>query len=272
MIKTILVPICHEQGADERIDCAIEMANTFDAHVQALHILTPLENMSATIYHDFTSSIEMYSQFQKEAEEEADKLREKYVHKLTNSGVRFDWCQEKGNLLTYLYTYSRASDIAIVSQKGESYDDILDYVNDFIIGSGLPVLAIPRKDDQSIKSNNILVAWDGSRECARATQDAIPFLIRADKVTVLTISDDKKQDLPEADICIHLSRHGIKAEALTLTDQESVAKAILQTADNIDADMVVAGAWGHKRLQELIFGGATKTLISNQKRPVLFSH
>lgn len=272
MIKTILVPICHEQGAEERIECAISMANTFDAHVKALHILTPLENMTSAIHHDFTSSIELYSQFQQEAEAEADKLREKFEQKLINSGVRFDWCQEKGNLLTYLYTYSRASDIAIVSQRGESYDDILNYVNDFIIDSGLPVLAIPRNANNDVAPKNILVAWDGSKESAKATHDALPFLKNADKVTVLTISDDKKEDLPEADICIHLARHDVNAEALTLTNQASVAKCIMETATNVNADMIVAGAWGHKRLQELIFGGATRTLISNQKLPVLFAH
>lgn len=272
MIKTILVPICHQQGAEERIECAIGLATKFDAHVQALHILTPLENMAHAVHHDFTSSIELYSQFQQEAELEADKLQEKYETKLKNSGVRYDWCQEKGNLLTYLYTYARASDIAIVSQKGDSYDDILDYVNDFIIGSGLPVLTIPRAGSNVAAAKNILVAWDGSRESAKATNDALPFLIAADKVTVLTISDDRKEDLPEADICVHLSRHGVNVEALTLRNQASTVNAILETADKVNADMIVAGAWGHKRLQELVFGGVTKSLISNQKRPVLFAH
>ncbi len=272
MIKTILVPICHEQGAEERIDCAIDLANKHDAHIQALHILTPLENMAHAIHHDFTSSIELYSQFQQEAKDEAEKLREKYETKLKNSGVRFDWCQEKGNLLTYLYTYSRASDVTIVSQKGESYDDILDYINDFIIGSGQPVLAIPRSGNCSAAPKNVLVAWDGSRESAKATSDAIPFLKVADKVTVLTISDDKKEELPEADICVHLSRHGVNAEAMTKSNQASVHECILNTAEEIDADLIVSGAWGHKRLQELVFGGVTKTLISNQKRPVLFAH
>ncbi len=272
MIKTILVPICHEQGADERIACAVDLANKYDAHIQALHILTPLENMAHAIHHDFTSSIELYGMFQQEAKDEAAKLQEKYEDKLKGEGVRYDWCQEKGDLLTYLYTYARAADIAIVSQKGDSYDDILDYINDFIIGSGLPVLAIPRSGNCVASPKNVLVAWDGSRESAKATNDALPFLKAADKVTVLTISDDKKEDLPEAEICVHLSRHGVNAEALTKTNQTSVPQCILETAAEVDAALIVAGAWGHKRLQELIFGGVTKTLVSNQKHAVLFAH
>lgn len=272
MIKTILVPICHEQGADERIECAIELANKFDAHVQALHILTPLENMTHAIHHDFTSSIEVYNQFQKEAEAEAEKLREKYENKLKSAGVRFDWVTEKGNLLDDLYTYSRASDITISSQKGDSFDEVVGYVNDFIIGSGLPVITIPKNYKNPLDLDNILVAWDGSRESARATREALPFLQMANKVTVLTISDDDKTEVPEADICIHLSRHGVNAEALTLPKQSSVSKCILDTADELDAGLIVSGAWGHKRLQEIVFGGVTKSLISNQKRPVLFAH
>ena len=272
MIKTILVPICHQQGADERIECAIDLANKFDAHIQALHILTPLETMVSSIHADFARSIEVYSQFQKDVELEAEKLKEKYVTKLEHAGVRFDWCQEKGDLLDHLYIYSRASDLTILSQKDDSFDDILDYTNDFIIGSGLPVLVIPKKYEKTFEANNIIVAWDGSRESAKVTHDALPLLKAANKVTVLTVSENNKEQVPGADICIHLARHGVIAEALTITEENPSDQIILNAANNIDADLIVAGAWGHKRLQEIVFGGVTKTLISNQKKALFLAH
>lgn len=272
MIKTILVPICHEQGADERVEYAIELANKFDAHIKVLHILTPLTTMVSGTHADFTYSIEAYNAYQIEAEKEAENLKKKYETKLNNSGVRFDWCQEKGDLVSQLYIYSRTSDISIISQKGDSFDVVLDYMNDFIIGSGLPVIAIPKKGVKDISIGNILIAWDGSRECARAAHDALPLLKLADKVTVLTVSDDKNIDVPEADICIHLARHSVNTEALTLSNRVPTSQRIIETAESTNADLIVAGAWGHKRLREIIFGGVTKTLLSNQKRAVFITH
>ena len=140
----------------------------------------------------------------------------------------------KGDLLDHLYIYSRASDLTILSQKGDSFDDILDYTNDFIIGSGRPVLVIPKENEKTFEANNIIVAWDGSRESTNATHAALPLLKAADKVTVLTVSEDNKEQVPEADICIHLARHGVIVEALTITEENSIDQIIMDTADNID--------------------------------------
>ena len=88
----------------------------------------------------------------------------------------------------------------------------------------------------------------------------------------LTVSDDKNMDVPEADICIHLARHAVNTEALTLSNRVPTSQRIIETAESSNADLIVAGAWGHKRLREIIFGGVTKTLLSNQKRAVFITH
>ncbi|MDA0708378.1 MAG: universal stress protein [Proteobacteria bacterium] len=272
MIKTILVPICHEKGADERIDFAINLATKFDAHVKALHILTPLESMIGAMPMESAYTIEAYSQFQKNAVEEAKKLKAKYEKKLSKSGVRFDWCQEKGDVLSHMYIYSRTSDLTIISQKGDTFDEVLSVMNDFIIGSGLPVIAIPSAGVKKFDGKHILVTWDGGQYSAKATHDALPLLKMAKKVTVLSIAEDAKTQIPAADICAHLSRHGVKAEALTFDKSKSAEKRIIETADELNVDLIVAGAWGHRRLLEIFFGGVTKKLLSNQKRPVFLVH
>lgn len=147
----------------------------------------------------------------------------------------------------------------------------MNVINDFIIESGLPVIIIP-KDGATVDFNNILVAWDGGKQCAKAVHDALPILQKADKVTVLTIAEDDKNQIPEADICVKLARHGVNAEALTVNDNVPIAIRILETADSLDADLIVSGAWGHRRLREIIFGGVTKKLLSNQKYPIYLSH
>ena len=272
MIKTIMVPIYHEQSSDARIEFAIQLANKFDAHIKALHVIIPPEIIAGSLPFETAYMLSTYKNFEKNAEKKAQELKLYYESKLTSAGVRFDWCQERGELLKIMYAHARTADVTIISQKTESVDEIFDHMNDFIIGSGMPVMVIPEKGVQDFKGNNILVAWNGSRECAKATHAALPFLRMADKVTVVTITGDKEASIPEADICLHLSRHGVNAEALTLNDVIHEKERILDAARSIDADLIVAGAWGHMRLREIILGGVTRNLIRNQEKVAFLVH
>lgn len=270
MIKTILVPIGHDAGAKKRIAFAAELANKYDAHIKALHVLTPAGDMfKYTPVEAYTA--EAFDQYEKDLQLEANKYREMYEKQLKSTGVRYDWCQQQGNMLDYLNLHSRTADLTVLTQKGDTVDDIMSVMHDFIIESGLPAIIIP-ETGASADYKNILIAWDGGQQSAKATHDAIPILKNADKVTVLTIDEDKKNQIPEADICVKLARHGITVEALTISDSKSIAKTILETAEIVDADLIVAGAWGHRRLREIIFGGVTKSLLSNQKYSIYLSH
>ncbi|MCC3859706.1 universal stress protein [Pseudemcibacter aquimaris] len=270
MLKTILVPIGHAGGADERLDLAIELANKYDAHVTALHILLPMGEMVKSVPIEAYSG-EAFDRFTREQEEEAAEYRAKYEKKLQSAGVRYDWYQQQSDLLTQLNLHARSADLTILSQKGDDIDDILGVMHDFIIGNGLPVIVIPTKGANA-DYKNVLVAWDNGKQCATAVHNALPILKEADKVTVLTISEDDKDHIPEADICVKLARHGVNAEALTEDDSMAIADRILETANKLDVDLIVSGAWGHRRLREIIFGGVTKKLLSNQKHSVYLSH
>jgi nucleotide-binding universal stress UspA family protein len=270
MIKTILVPIGHSGGAEERLDFAIELAKKHDAHITALHILTPMGDMVKTMpIEAYTAAT--FDRFERDLQEEAAVYKTRFEKKLKGEDIRYDWYQQQGDILTQLNLHARASDVTILSQKGDGMDEIFGVMHDFIIESGLPVIVIPAKGAHA-NYKNILIAWDGGKQCATAVNDALPILIKSDKTTVLTITEDAKTQIPEADICVKLARHGVNAEALTVDDSISVAKRILQTADDINADLIVSGAWGHRRLREIIFGGVTKQLLSNQKYPIYLSH
>ena len=79
--------------------------------------------------------------------------------------------------------------------------------------------------------------------------------------------------MPAADIALHLARHGLKAEAAhTVAKDISDGEALLSYAADLGADLIVAGAYGHSRARELVFGGVTQTLIAEMTAPVLLSH
>lgn len=87
---------------------------------------------------------------------------------------------------------SRCADLVIAGQHNA--DDIAPYVTDrllesFVMSAGRPVLLVPYVGDFPVVGNRIMVAWDGSREATRAIHDARPFLMRAERVTVVTVNE-----------------------------------------------------------------------------------
>ncbi len=80
-------------------------------------------------------------------------------------------------------------------------------------------------------------------------------------------------DVPGADIALHLARHGVRAEAAhTRANDIPEGEALLSYAADIGADLIVAGAYGHSRAREVVFGGVTRTLLGEMTVPVFLSH
>jgi nucleotide-binding universal stress UspA family protein len=120
----------------------------------------------------------------------------------------------------------------------------------------------------------VLVAWNGSREAARAAHDALPLLQQADQVHVLAINPGADAgDIPTAEISQHLARHNVRVEASQLVAKDlDVGDVLLSRAADLGSDLIVMGAYGHTRLRETILGGATKHLLAHMTVPVLMSH
>jgi nucleotide-binding universal stress UspA family protein len=146
-----------------------------------------------------------------------------------------------------------------------------------MLASGRPVLAIPYAGQFEQIGERVLVAWNASREATRAVNDALPLLMGAKAVTILAVNPkhgiEGHGDVPAADIALHLARHGVKAEAAhTIAKDISEGDALLSYAADLGADLIVAGGYGHSRAREMVFGGATRTLLQEMTVPMLLSH
>ena len=122
-----------------------------------------------------------------------------------------------------------------------------------------------------------MIAWNGKREAARATFDALPMLKAAKRVTVLAIeqtdTDGISAALPDTSIAAALARHDIDVTIKTASaDKASVGEAIAKAVGKERVDLLVMGAYGHARLREFVFGGATHHLMQKMPVPVLLSH
>lgn len=143
-----------------------------------------------------------------------------------------------------------------------------------IFGSGRPAVLLPELWDIAA-TDHVAVAWDGSRAAARAVADAQPFLSRAARITVLTVTDEKplQEKNPGERLAEGLRRRSLPAEAVALrTEDCPIGEALQQRAIERGCNLLVMGGYGHSRIRDFVLGGATKGVLGNLLMPVLLSH
>jgi nucleotide-binding universal stress UspA family protein len=179
-----------------------------------------------------------------------------------------------------LVDLARFSDLVLLQQPDPTNAGhagqraVLDEV---LIHGCRPVLVVPHSGTFDRIGAKVLLAWDGSREAARAAADALAFLKRAKSVHVIAFDRFAYEDnAPSATILAPvrewLKRHEIEAVIETQAAAGSIGDSLLSRAFELGCDLLVMGAWGHSRLRERLLGGTTRTVIETMTVPVLFSH
>lgn len=271
MYKTILIPIGSDEEVDTRINSAITLGEKFHSHIKGLHVvptLKSLEHMTPYAYYPY----DLYTSIWETQKQKAFEQKKSFLDTMKKNYDDFEWCEEEGDFMRSLKLISRSCNLTVISQGEDTYSDVMGSMARFMMESSLPVLAIPSSGLEDNIGERILVAWDASAEAARAVQNAMPFLQEAKEVIVVSISEGRKHHSPTEDICEMLKREGVNATGFDEEEQFDRAARLLEIAKKKDINLIVAGAWGHKRLLEVIFGGVTKSLFTNQQIPILFSH
>jgi nucleotide-binding universal stress UspA family protein len=189
---------------------------------------------------------------------------------------RVDWRCSQEFPSEYIAREARAADLVIVSPEREAYDPyVFPDPGALLLRAGRPILTVPQGVD-TLQGRRVVVAWKDTREARRAIQDALPFLHRADEVIVAEVCDVSDANDCQArlhDVVLYLERHRIKAVAERV--QPAAGKeenALLRKVQDESADLIVAGAYGHSRLGEWMFGGMTQSLLAKSPVCCLFSH
>lgn len=278
-LKDILVHIDNGRHCDARLDAAAGLAAAHDAHLIGLYVISHPHIPDYVRAQIPEEVLTMQDRWLREAAERARALFEERVQR---SGVRGEWRAVSGLPVPVLSLHGRYADVIVVGQRditGEEGVEDPAMPDQLILSAGRPTLVIPYGGRFPTIGERVLVAWDASRLAARAVNDALPFLEKAKQVVVIAVNPKAAEgegghgDIPSADICLHLARHGINAEAQHLyADDVSVGELLLSRAIDEGIDLIVCGAYGHARWRELVLGGVTRHLLGHMTVPVLMSH
>lgn len=198
------------------------------------------------------------------------------VQTVVGKGRQIEWRSAIAYPTETLINEARCADL-IVIESGRSADNMYRSadVGAAILGAGRPFLVVPAAV-RSLTADHVLIGWKDTREARRAVLDALPFLHEAKRVTVLEIC--KEEQISTArdhvdDVVRYLAQHRIKAEPrVEMQASGSRADQIIAWADDESVDLLVVGAYGHSRLNEWMFGGMTRDLLTTSSICCLMSH
>ncbi len=276
--KTILVHIDESKSAIKRTQIAHQIAAKFDAHITGV----ALTGISRYIFEstDLGVGDPNIMLHLSALRERAEKAIAQFTQASANFGVTTTEsliANDEAN--GGLGLRARYADLIIIGQtnRNEPSPSVLsDFPEFMIVNSGRPVLVTPHTSETLTVGERCVVAWDGSREAARALTDALPLLKASQLVQLLIINPEKRSEThgeePGADIALYLSRHGVNIEIATRFSTQDTGTAVLHACKELGADLLVMGGYGHSRFREMIMGGTTRTILEKMTIPVLMSH
>jgi nucleotide-binding universal stress UspA family protein len=175
---------------------------------------------------------------------------------------------------------ARFADLVVVSQ--DDPDESLGYLppalrmpDYVVVNAARPVLVVPRAGVAPAPPRRVLLCWNGSREAAVAMAAAVPLLQRATHVSLAVLTpvfpDAAANPVELEDALAFLGRHAVRATPSLRDPGGDTGHAILALAAEEDCDLVVMGCFGHSRFQELLLGGASRTVLQEAALPVLMA-
>ncbi len=272
-IKSILLHLTQDPRNEVRTETALNLALAQGAQIVALYTILPPQMPTYVMGYIPPEIMERYD---RESKELAAGAKDVFTKAAEAAGVAFEWRALEGLPYDSVAFNANYSDLVVIGQPapGDERAPGTDGLPDeLVLSSARPVLTVPYAGRFAEIGKRILVAWNGTRESARAVQDALPLLQRADEVAVFGVNMARAEHIPGADIATHLARHGVRAKVeSTVAKDLAVSDALLDAVSDLGYDMLVMGAYGHSRMRELALGGVTREILQHMTVPALMSH
>ena len=259
----------------EGLDAAIALADRMDAH---------LDIYIVTVSHTETNNYYMGAEALMVAEQTRDamemrKTLEKWV-KDRMAGEILRWADHSATvqgpaLHGYLARKLRFSDLVVMPRPYQGDQETAAIVEACLFAAERPVLMIPDGCALPAADAHVLMGWNDGAEALSAARAALPLIKQAEVVDICIIDPPMHaadRSDPGGAMAQYLMRHGARTEVAVLAQTEpNVGEMLMRRAREVGAQMIVTGAYGHSRLREAVFGGATRSLLEQATIPILMS-
>jgi nucleotide-binding universal stress UspA family protein len=276
------------EGSDRVAEAATAIGQGFDCHVEWLHVRNA-DADSRTIAAASMGAAAIWEPIlvsgDRSRRERTERVRALFDARFGKGGAGIPW-EESPPAGRFTASYrevegfepdvveveGRLADLIVMGRPGQGGRGSLSSVlHAAILGSGRPVLALPSEGGVDL-GGIASIAWDGSKEAARATTAALPLLERCRRVLVMTGVVDENVS-PPSRLLRYLAAHGVRAETWAFIPRGGpVARSLLEQCEKARAGLLVMGAYGHGRLHELVLGGVTRDALRMAELPILVAH
>lgn len=275
--KKFFMPIGGGEELKERIYGALLVAKHFKVHLEILHSMPGL-NFDKQIPIHIRKELEEFAL--KNRNEEAIKFNNLLLEltsqinvqvskKLLENQATVSTFIQLGDRSTMVVKESKFSDLVVAASppNGETTATF----EAAVLHSGKPVIMIPRVMT-SFKTDSILIAWNNSQEISRAITSGIDIIKEAKRVHLISTEEYSNCGDDLNKIEDYLTFHKVKVTKELIKTKLHPGEALLETAQKGEFDLIITGAYGHKGLKEIVFGGTTKYLLKHSNIPVFMSH
>ena len=265
----VLVPMAGMAEDAGPLSAGASVARVFEAELAAVFTSADISELAPWIGDGFVGGGAPVAAL--------DLLREATAEGLRTAKAQFDGVAYGAKSFTTLEApigaalgrESRLADLVVFGSpaSGRGISPLGDAFRQVLAHEQRPVLVA---DGPVAVGELVAVAWDGGKEAARAARTALPLLQRSGEVVVLTAENAASRGVDPGRLVEFLSIRGVKARLEPVRSGHDVARQLLDTARGLGAALLVAGAFGHPRLQEFVFGGVTRGRLTATDRPALF--
>jgi nucleotide-binding universal stress UspA family protein len=264
-----MAPLAGAQGDDDVLKAAALLAEPFEAEVAAVYTPADVADLLPWMGEGFMGGVQVSAlEGLKEATAEGQRAAQAafarcpYAHKTFIALESPVW--------SALSMHSRLSDVVVFSgDAARGRGPLAEAFQQMIAAEQRPVV-VARAGLQA--RGVAAVAWDGGKEASRAMRTALPLLQRASQVQILACVSASLRDFDPHAVQAFLSARGVQAGVTILEPGGEVGGQLLKAARDLGASLFVAGAYGHPRLQEFVFGGATKAFLNAESPSLFLSH
>lgn len=277
-MKSLLTVVLEPEALHEKLGTAAAFARARRAH---LHVLVTSPDIPPIGFGDVGTSVAILQAELGRTSDQIDIMVAQANAALAAEAPGFDWSVEgalpQGQGLDRIVALrARVHDMMIVPLTAKRADSDAILLDAALIAARVPVLLVPvGMAAGAAAPRNAVIAWNDSSECAAAVRAALPLLGGA-AVSVAIIDPaphDQTVAEPGSGICLMLARHGLKAQvAVMARTLPRIGDTLTRHVTDQSADLLVMGAWGHSRLRESLFGGATREMIDLCPVPILMAH